>query len=177
MQAKRYNALADLVTYPGEDYRTRLQECEHLEPAVAQFHSAIAPLATAELQELFTRTFDLNPLCCLEIGWHLFGENYERGALLVRIRQELRLYGVAESSELPDHLSQVLRLLARMEPERARDFAGACVVPALEKMLAAFSGTENPFRGLLLTVRQMVRGDYPGMLLSQQPAPLLRVLS
>ncbi len=177
MQAERYNALADLFTYPGKGYRIRLQECERLEPAIAPFRSAIASLPTVELQELFTRTFDLNPLCCLEIGWHLFGENYERGALLVRIRQELRLYGVAESSELPDHLSQALRLLARMEPERACDFAGACLLPALEKMLATLSGTENPFHSLLLAVRQMVGSDYPEMLLSQEPAPLLRVLS
>lgn len=177
MQAERYNALADLFNYPGEEYWVRVQECEHLEPGIAQFHTAIAPLRHAELQELFTRTFDLNPLCCLEIGWHLFGENYDRGALLVRLRQELRLYGVAESSELPDHLSQVLRLLARMEPERARDFVGACVLPALEKMLTAFSGAENPFQSLLLAVRQVMRGDYPEMLLSQEPAPVLRVLS
>ncbi|HKU23751.1 MAG TPA: molecular chaperone TorD family protein [Terriglobales bacterium] len=177
MNSERYSALAELFTYPAEDYRTSVQECEHLEPAIAEFHAAIAPLPTAELQELFTRAFDLNPVCCLEIGWHLFGENYERGALLVRMRQELRLHGITESSELPDHLSQVLRLLARMEPERARDFAGACVLPALEKMLAAFSGTENPFRSLLLAVRQVMRGDYPEMLLSQEPAPVLRVLS
>ncbi|HSB77103.1 MAG TPA: molecular chaperone TorD family protein, partial [Terriglobales bacterium] len=173
MQAQRYNALADLFTYPGGEYRECVQEYEHLEPALAQFKTEIAPLPTLELQELFTRTFDLNPLCCLEIGWHLFGENYERGAFLVRMRQELRRHGVAESTELPDHLSLVLRLLARMEAEQARDFAAACVLPALQKMLAAFSGAENPFQSLLLAVWRVVRGDYPEILISQEPAPLL----
>ena len=35
----------------------------------------------------------------------------------------------------------------------------------------------GPFRSLLLAVRQVMRGDYPEMLLSQEPAPVLRVLS
>ena len=177
MQAELYNWLAGLLTYPGNDYPALVQQCEPRQPALAAFEADIALLSTAELQELFTRTFDLNPLCCLEIGWHLFGENHERGALMVRLRQELRRHGLAESTELPDHLSLVLRLLAHMEPERAGDFAGACVLPALEKMLAAFADKGNAFQKLLLAVRDLVRGDFPEILFSQAPAPVLRVLS
>jgi nitrate reductase delta subunit len=140
--------LAELVKYPEAGYHEHVTECRRAlaeaHPAVAplldDFARAIAPLSTEDLQELFTRTFDLNPVCSLEIGWHLFGENYDRGALLVKMRQELRRYGLAESAELPDHLTHALVLLGRMEPERAQEFATACVLPALEKMLAAFAG-------------------------------------
>ena len=176
MQPELYNSLAGLLTYPAEDYQARIQECEGLDPDFADFRAAIARLSLADLQELFTRTFDLNPLCCLEIGWHLFGENYERGTLMVRMRQELRRYGLAESTELPDHLSHVLRLLARMEPERAADFAGACVLPALEKMLAAFERKDNPFERLLAAICRLVRSEFPDIPVCQ-PAPALRVLS
>lgn len=177
MQAETYKSLAALLTYPREDYKQRVQACEGLDAEIAEFRAAIARSSTVELQELFTRTFDLNPLCCLEIGWHLFGENYERGTLMVRMRQELRRYRLEESSELPDHLAHVLRLLASMEPERASDFAGACVLPALEKMLAAFQGKGNPFERLLVAVRRLVRSDFPEIPLLQDPAPVLRVLS
>lgn len=177
MQVEMYNALAELLTYPGEDYRARVRACEGWDAGLAGFQQTIAPLPTIEVQELFTRTFDLNPLCCLEIGWHLFGDNYERGTLLVRMRQELRRYGLEESSELPDHLSHVLRLLAHMEPERASDFAGACVLPALGKMLTAIQGKGNPFEHLLLSVQTLVCDDFPEIPLPQEPEPVLRVLS
>ena len=32
-----------------------------------------------QIEETFTRTFDVNPACALEVGWHLFGEEYARG--------------------------------------------------------------------------------------------------
>ena len=49
------------------------------------------------MQELFTRTFDINPACASR-GGHLFGEEY-RGAL--RPDAELRRLGLEESAELP----------------------------------------------------------------------------
>jgi len=145
---KIHELLAGLVSYPQPGYHRQVDECRlalaEAHPAVAplldEFTQAIGPLAVEDLQELYTRTFDLNPVCSLELGWHLFGENYDRGALLVKMRQELRRYGLVESAELPDHLTHALILLGHMEPERAQDFAMTCVLPAIAKMLAAFSG-------------------------------------
>lgn len=143
-----HDLLATLVAYPEAGYQARVEECRaalaQAHPSavrpMAEFAKAIAPMSLEEMQELFTRTFDLNPVCSLEIGWHLFGENYDRGALMVKMRQELRRYGIGETVELPDHLSHCLTLLGRMEAERAQDFANSCVLPALDKMLGAFAG-------------------------------------
>ncbi len=145
---KIHDQLAALVTYPEGEYHKRVEECREalaeahpaVVPLMASFAEAIAPMSIDELEELFTRTFDLNPVCSLEIGWHLFGENYDRGALMVKMRQELRRYGIGESVELPDHLTHCLTLLGRMEPDRAQDFAHSCVLPAVEKMVNAFAG-------------------------------------
>ena len=63
-----------------------------------QFCREIDGLSTDELQELFTRTFDLNPACTLEIGWQLYGEDYRRGEFLVQMRQGLREKGLPESA-------------------------------------------------------------------------------
>ncbi len=61
-------------------------------PAVSSpsLHACRGPAREPSCEELYTRTFDLNPVCALEIGWHLFGEDYERGAFLVRMRDQLR---------------------------------------------------------------------------------------
>ena len=104
-------------------------------------------LSLEQLQELYVQTFDWNPATCLEIGWHLYGEQYDRGEFLVKMRQELRRHGLEESAELPDHLSHALRLAARMEPGEAEEFREKFVRPAVEKILPALNG--NPYQRLL----------------------------
>jgi nitrate reductase delta subunit len=110
------------------------------------------------MQELYIQTFEFNPACTLEIGWHLFGENYERGEFLVRMRGELRRHGIAETTELPDHLTHVLRLIKRMEHDEAARLAGEAVLPALEKIQLP---EDNPYRPVLDAIRANLRADFP----------------
>ena len=81
---------------------------------MAAFGAYSEPRDLHELEETYARTFDINPACALEVGWHLFGEEYARGLFLVRLRGEMREHGVEESSELPDHITHVLALIAAM---------------------------------------------------------------
>jgi nitrate reductase molybdenum cofactor assembly chaperone len=148
------DALSRLLTYPNEQ---TLEAAELLYVAVADELPEAAAEASAfgkfvdahepwEVEEAFTRTFDVNPACALEIGWHLFGEEYARGTMLVRMREELRKYGIPESSELTDHITHVLAVVAAMPADEAERFVGACVAPAVEKMRLALEGNETPYR-------------------------------
>jgi nitrate reductase delta subunit len=65
------------------------------------FVSEIEKMGVTDLEEFYTRTFDINPVSALEIGWHLYGEQYERGAFLVKMRELSRTLGVEESTSLP----------------------------------------------------------------------------
>lgn len=158
--ARLYESLSEVLSYPDDGYSRRVRACgravARFDPELAaefgRFSDEIVDRPVTELEELFTRTFDLNPACCLEVGWHLFGENYERGRFLVRMRQELRRCGLAESTEMPDHLAHVLAALARMDPAVADSFIGDGVLPAVAKMLASLEGQDNPFEGLLKTI-------------------------
>lgn len=165
MNADTYSALASLFSYPHQDYRHHLLAME-VAPArvgadVVRFAVEIDALSTEQLQEAFTQTFDLSPLCSLELGWHLFGENYERGLLLVRMRDELRRAGIAETSELPDHLTHALLLLAHMDHDCAADFAAAVVLPALMKMIEPLKEHTTPYRHLLHALACALREDFP----------------
>jgi len=180
--ANLYDAFAALLTYPEEGYRRHVEsslslssaECREL---LVQFSGSIKGLQIWELQELFTRTFDMNPVCSLELGWHLFGENYERGLLLVRMREELRRFGIQESTELPDHLTHVLELLDRMDHDRAEDFTGACVLPALSKMMAAIEAKGSLYQPVLLAIQKFLRTEFPEIPLTAEiQEPLLKVL-
>lgn len=160
--------LARLLEYPAEGYgelaERAAQVARHAVPeaaaCLAAFCKAIQGLGTEQLQELFIQTFDLNPVCALEVGWQLFGDEYKRGEFLVKMRGEMRRHDLPESGELPDHLTHVLPLLARMDSEEAAQFASRFVLPAVEKMLAALNGKKNPFENVLSAVRAWLRGRY-----------------
>lgn len=161
-------SVAGVLTYPQADYNQRVQACvgaatANVSQSLEAFAEQVSKLSVEEAQELFTRTLDLNPVCSLEMGWHLFGESYDRGLLMVRMRRELRRHGIDETGELPDHLSHALPLLERMAREEAEEFAGAVLVPALEKMLAAFAGKQNPYECVLLAVLGHLEIEFPGV--------------
>lgn len=121
--------------------------------------AALAPFPgfeTNRLEELYTRTFDINPVCSLEIGWHLYGEDYNRGAFLVRMRALLRELGIEEGAELPDHLETALRALATMPPEEADSLARRFVLPAVQKMRAGFPAEGNPYAAVLAEVERFL---------------------
>lgn len=157
--------LSELLTYPGEDYPALVQkagnalDAEFPEAArsLETFIEATGEFSASEFQESFTRTFDLNPVCCLEIGWQLHGEEYARGTLMVAIRDRLRSFGIEESGELPDHLSHILLLLGRMDQAEASEFIDSRVSPALDKMIAGVDDKANPFEPLLRSIDALLR--------------------
>jgi len=152
-----YELLSRLLAYPDESFPERLtavrEELQEADPAAAAeiecFATGVEDLSLERLQELFTQTFDLNPVCSLEVGWQLFGEEYSRGTFLVAVRAMLRESGIKESGELPDHLTHILPLLDRMEEHEQKYFNDKYVKPALTKMLNAFEGKDSPYKHVL----------------------------
>jgi len=159
-----HDALARLLEYPSEGFEEGVQEwsaqvagaCPGAADPMGRFTKFAVGSDTGTLQEFFTRTFEINPACTLEVGWQLFGENYNRGEFLVRMRQLLRDAGVPETSELPDHLTQVLRVLARMEPRQAAALAEESVIPAVKKMAVNLAVNENPYESVLDAVLEIL---------------------
>lgn len=156
-RARSLGTISRLLSYPDVHYE-QLVELLYLivqdalpeaARAVSQFGQFVEQCGEYELEEAYTRTFDVNPSCALEIGWHLFGEDYMRGQFLVRMRGELVRHEISESSELPDHLSHVLAVLGAMRDDEAHQMAHACVFPAVYKMQAALDKNGSPYRQLL----------------------------
>jgi nitrate reductase delta subunit len=142
--------LAAALAYPAR---------EEPRAALAAFEG-FAGFSETELEELYTRTFDINPVCSLETGWHLFGEDYNRGAFLVRMRGLLRQHGVEEGAELPDHLESALRVLRTMEEKDAADLAREFILPAVMKMRVPFKSGDNPYGAVLAEVERFLRETY-----------------
>lgn len=170
MPAAALDALAALLRYPGPDHALRVERClraveEELPSGAAlvvELRRRVQGLSTEALEELYTRTFDLDPVCAPELGWHLFGEQYERGLFLVKLKQLRRRVGLEEDgAELPDHLAGVLELLDRLPPAEAADLAWACVLPALEKMRQGLAGKESPYASALDLAAGLLEARHP----------------
>lgn len=180
-----FELLAALLRYPSEGYVGEAACCcdalSASSPEIAlplrELIDQTRSLSLEDLQALYTATFDLDPVCSLEVGWHLFGENYERGEFLVRMRGELQRLGVKESTELPDHLSHALQALGRMKEDEAADFAAACLFPALDKMSAGIKDKANPFENVLAAATRLLEHRYPRPEPAMVPAePAFRIL-
>lgn len=159
-----HRALAGVLTYPDRAYRMRVASCVEAVAdecggstlaAMQRFMTWVAQQPLAALEEAFTQTFDLNPQCSLEVGWHLFGEEYDRGAFMAEVRGRLRDLGVEERTELPDHMTHVLPMMAAMPDDEASWFGAKMMLPALDLMIGALEKVKSPYIDVLRVVRDV----------------------
>lgn len=143
-----YAALAELFAYPDEDYADRVRSVQQLldekyPDAAAQlrpFSAFLAQASIVQMQELYLRTFDVQAITTLDIGYVLFGDDYKRGAMLVHLNKEHAQVGNECHNELADHLPNVLRLLPLLQDDDFREeLIDRIVAPALRKIISEFS--------------------------------------
>jgi nitrate reductase molybdenum cofactor assembly chaperone len=165
-----YEILGSLLEYPGEDWNSRVERCKQWlaiqDPEAAVpfvgFRRKVRKLPIEKLQELYTQTFDLNPVCTLDIGYHLFGENYKRGELLARLRGTEAPYELGQANQLPDYLPVLLRLLVKLDDAELRhSLIAELLIPALDKMIQALGQTDNPFRDLIEVINLVLKDEVP----------------
>ena len=117
--------------------------------ALAPFIEFLGDQTAEKMEELYASTFDNSQTAALELGWHVFGETYDRGAFLVRMRALLRDNDVAEGSELPDHLSLALMAMSRCDEAEALALAKDIVAPAVEKVCVSLAAGGNPYEAVM----------------------------
>ncbi len=147
--------IAKLLRYPNEEtprlaasVADAAMETGHPCQEYLEAFALVASSSSAQdLEELYTRSFDLNPDCVLEIGWHLFGETYKRGQFLAMMRHHLREHDIDAGQDLPDYLPALLDLVMKLDSQDALDLVDDCILPALEKIQLNLK--EGPYAHLL----------------------------
>ncbi len=146
MNYAHYSHVAELFDFPGPELAPRGRALldflrENYPDAAAeveQFLDAI-PERTLDLQELHTRTFDVQAMTTLDIGYVLFGDDYKRGALLSNLNQEHRRAENDCRGELADHLPNLLRLIPKLkDQDLLEELVREILVPALMLMIREF---------------------------------------
>ena len=146
MKYSHYADLAELFDFPGADYLGRvrrvLAELGTRYPQAAaelQLFVDAAPASENTLQELYTRTFEVQSLTTLSIGYLLFGDDYKRGDLLANLNREHGLAGTDCRGELADHLPNMLRLIPLLKDAELREeMVAELLLPAVALMIQEF---------------------------------------
>ncbi len=165
-----YKLLAEMFRYPSGDLKTYSDKWRDIiaayDPELMKKldlfinHAIEKPLSFQ--QEYYIRTFDVQAICFLDIGYVLFGEDYKRGVFLVNIKKEQLKAGNDCGSELPDHLPNILTLLPKMEDaDLAEELIYSLLIPAIHELILKFSNTSNLYKGLLEILVTIMEKDYP----------------
>lgn len=165
INTSHYRLLSALFQYPVTGYQNRVQRCmQHLQkyyPEAADEMNRFVDYTTSEsidkVEELFNKTFHIQAICFLDIGYVLFGEDYKRGEFLVHMKQEQAKVGHDCGEELPDNLANVLTLLTKTEDEEfLNELAVRVLLPALNKMLEEFDAARLEMKDRILKKKHKV---------------------
>ena len=163
-----YQQFAQLLDYPDTSLPQRIEESlaelQTRWPEAARllrhFHHSQQNLGLARLQEAYTATFDLQPDCTLNLGYHLFGEDQRRGMFLAKLNEYYQKADIDTGSELPDHLCHLLRYVAaRPESEESRAIIAECMLPALGKIAQEIREKTDPYQPVLQALLFLLKNE------------------
>lgn len=158
-------SLGKLLAYPQADFHevfesTRLEVLE-VSPSAAEYLEQFAEEARAisldEAQELYTRAFDVNPVCMPYLSVHLFGQDsFKRAVLMTGLKAAYEAAHFDSGAELPDHIALVLQSAPSLSDEDWRELRDYCLEKPLREMFAALDRSGSPWRHLVRAVSELL---------------------
>jgi len=156
---------ADLLSYPDGATRQTATDCaallREIRPEAGQplagFVNFLDAHQAAQVEEIFTATFDLQPACHPYVGYQLCGESQQRTMFLIKLQQLYNQHGFAAGAELPDHLSTMLRVIGMVDDRDCRqELVSDGLLPALEKLLQGLDQDDHPYVALLRALQSFL---------------------
>ncbi len=147
MDIRHYETMASILYFPEKGYADAVNACQYMldvkYPEIAgefqSFKEFVETIPATELEQIYIRTFDIQALCCLDVGYVLFGEDYTRGKILANLNKEHHQAGIDCRGELADRLPNILRLLPHLQDkELQEELVSYLLKPAIEKMVDEF---------------------------------------
>jgi nitrate reductase molybdenum cofactor assembly chaperone len=142
-----YEIFSEVFSYPNDSLRKKIKDIqENLNtnyPEATQLFQQFTKFSESvdlkTWEEIYTRSFDVQALTTLDLGYVLFGDDYKRGELLVNLSNEHKKVNNPCGNELADHLPNVLKLLGKLNDEDLRsDIITFILIPALTKIASEF---------------------------------------
>ena len=147
MTLDHYALLAGLYQYPDLEYPQKVGDIQNFivsnyPEAGEDINTFVELLPSHDLnmmQELYIRSFDVQSITTLDIGYVVFGDDYKRGELLANLNREHTQTDNDCGSELGDHLPNLLRLISKLDDQDLIvEMMEELIVPAIKKMISEF---------------------------------------
>lgn len=146
-----YLLFAPLFRYPTKDLARQVQTClfevQEAYPEAAEklnpFADFVKDTTVHRIEEIFTKTFHIQAICFLDLGYVIFGEDYKRGEFLAHMKREQREAGNDCGTDLPDNLPNILTLMPKIQDkELIEELSLMILIPGLKKMLQEFNSSK-----------------------------------
>ncbi len=140
---KIFQLFSRLLDYPTPGLAQAARQCaRQVEPYTGEATSLLSAFADfagktslGRLQEIYSDTFDLKAAFQPYVGYHLFGDTYNRSPFLIGLNQRFREQGFQVERELPDHLAVMLRFLGMCtDPVLSEELIREALIPSLARM-------------------------------------------
>ncbi|NUM53837.1 MAG: molecular chaperone TorD family protein [Candidatus Hydrogenedentes bacterium] len=165
--------IGPLFEYPDDEFQDRYDEAldavrtfsSDAADALADFWRDLSGLSTEHAQELYTRSFDLSPVCVPYVSVHIFGaESFKRAELMTGLNATYERAGFDRGTELPDHIALLFRSAPQFDDEEWADLAGLVLKAAMDKMFTALDTAGSPWRHAMRAAQALLTtgGDTDG---------------
>ena len=167
MEAYKY--IADLFRYPTEETLKSIQRLSDylaekdivlsakFKPFV-EFHSN---KTLTDLEEHYIRTFDVQAICHLDIGYIIFGDDSKRGRFLYHIKEEQENANNDCGKDLADFLPNILTLLSKTDnKDLAEELSVSILIPALLQISQKLESENSIFNIPVEILISLLKSDF-----------------
>ncbi|MBX9880172.1 MAG: nitrate reductase molybdenum cofactor assembly chaperone [Candidatus Obscuribacterales bacterium] len=161
--------IAILFDYPTSSYLETAEDLVNksrdkypeLSKLLVEFIDALKPLSPEEQEEVFTRTFDIAPICVPYLSSYTFGEeSYERGDLMAKLKEIYAIAGFQSGNELPDHIRVTLSFLSTLDDQAGADLVHYVLAKPITEMFDKLKNANNPYSLLMNAVINLLEVDF-----------------
>ncbi|CAN5639357.1 hypothetical protein BH10CYA1_BH10CYA1_13510 [soil metagenome] len=174
-KAAALSGIATLLDYPTAQYKDNIKQARALVKIVCprsaklldQFAKTVSTETLEQLEEQFTRTFDIAPLCNLYASSYIYGdENFDRGNLMATLSFKFKELGFDSGNELPDHLGLLLKFSTFISTEELNELIRYCLLDPVKQMNDCLKDcSNNPFHLLINAIFDLLKAELPGDML------------
>lgn len=175
MEKALYTRLAELLEYPQEDIKLKVDECvkalvglpKYPTEAIDElkrFQKDLSEISLDDIQGVYSYTFELSADYTLDLGYHLY-DGFKRSGSLSSLKSMYIAQGFPvddfAKGELPDHLPIILHFLAMLQDEGLkRDVLESFVIKAMEKLNKNFHrNMRNVYHHLISAIYRIIDKD------------------
>jgi nitrate reductase molybdenum cofactor assembly chaperone NarJ/NarW len=165
-----FELLSAALDYPSEVTAVAVKQAIQLlgseEPEAAQqlqnMQTVMQNTPLDSLQEIYTRTFDMAPLCVPYLTSYIYGpESFERGDCMAKLNAIFKTRGFDPGNELPDHVAVLMRFCAQLDDEEISDLVRYCMARPLKDMVQTLVDADSVFRYPLIAFRAVLQKRFP----------------